>query len=99
MLALGWRGSAKHWYRYENAYLLARRSLDAARALRAHRRELRLRGVGAAGLARDDLPALLRRGAIYAGFAMVLTLAIPLRADLRAAGLHHRCATSRTWRR
>ena len=39
----------------------ARRYLDAARALRAHDRELRLRGVGAAGVARDDLPAVLRR--------------------------------------
>ena len=40
----------------------ARWHLDAARALCSLGRELRLRGVGAAGLARDDLPALLRRG-------------------------------------
>ena len=31
------------------------------------------------GLALDDFSALLRGGAIYSGFAMVLTLAIPLR--------------------
>ena len=39
----------------------ARRHLDAAGALGPLGRELRLRGVGAARLARDDLPALLRR--------------------------------------
>ena len=38
------------------------RPLDAAGALGSHRGELRLRGVGAARLARDDLPALLRGG-------------------------------------
>ena len=39
----------------------ARRYFDSTRALGALGRELRLRGLGAAGLARHDLPALLRR--------------------------------------
>ena len=38
-----------------------RRALDAARALRAQRRLVRLRDVGHPRLAHDDLPALLRR--------------------------------------
>ncbi len=40
----------------------ARGALDAARALRPHHRQLRLRHRHHPGLARDDLPALLRRG-------------------------------------
>ena len=44
-------------------------------------------------------PPYFVAGAIYSGFAMVLTLVIPIRAVLRAGGLHHACATSRTWRR
>ena len=61
MLALGWRGSARHWQRYEMAYLLLA-GISTPLVLSVHsRRELRLRGVGAARLARHDLPALLRR--------------------------------------
>ena len=44
-------------------------------------------------------PPYFVAGAIFSGFAMVLTLAIPLRDGLRPRGLHHRCATWRTWRR
>ena len=44
-------------------------------------------------------PPYFVAGAIYSGFAMVLTLAIPLRKALRPGRLHHRCATSRTWPR
>ena len=62
-LAMGWRGSARHWHRYETAYLLLAGAGDAARALGAHGRELRLRGRHRARLARHDLPALLRRRA------------------------------------
>ena len=47
---------------YERAYLILAGHLDAAGALRAQRRLLRLRDVGSSGLAHDDLPALLRRG-------------------------------------
>ena len=60
-LALGWRGSARHWQRYENAYLLLAGHVDAARALGPHGRELRLRRRHHPRLAHDDLPALLRR--------------------------------------
>ena len=38
MLAMGWRGSARHWHRYETAYLLLAGPGDAARALGPHGR-------------------------------------------------------------
>ena len=61
MLSLGWRGSARHWHRYEVASLILA-GLSTPLVLSVHtRRELRLRGVGDSRLARDDLPALLRR--------------------------------------
>ena len=40
MLSFGWRGSARHWHRYETAYLLAGRLGHAAGPLGAHGREL-----------------------------------------------------------
>jgi molybdopterin-containing oxidoreductase family membrane subunit len=78
MLAMGWRGSARHWARYEQrrCFWPGSRRRSSSPCTRS---SLRLRGGNRARLARDDLPAVLRRGAIYAGFAMVLTLAIPLR--------------------
>ena len=44
-------------------------------------------------------PPYFVAGAIYSGFAMVLTLAIPLRAGLRPARTSSRCGTSRPWPR
>ncbi|MGH7823998.1 MAG: NrfD/PsrC family molybdoenzyme membrane anchor subunit [Candidatus Binatia bacterium] len=80
MLAMGWRGSAVHWHRYEIAYLLLAGlatplvvsvhsvvSLDFAIAILP-------------GWHSTIFPPYFVAGAIYSGFAMVLTLAIPLRA-------------------
>jgi len=80
MLAMGWRGSARHWQRYEAAYLLLAGlatplvvsvhtvvSLDFAVAI-------------VPGWHTTIFPPYFVAGAIYSGFAMVLTLAIPLRA-------------------
>ena len=44
MLAMGWRGSALHWHRYEIAYLLLAGSGHAAGCLGAHGRQPRLCG-------------------------------------------------------
>jgi molybdopterin-containing oxidoreductase family membrane subunit len=79
MLALGWRGSAIHWHRYEMAYLLLAGlatplvvsvhtvvSFDFAVAL-------------VPGWHSTIFPPYFVAGAIYSGFAMVLTIAIPLR--------------------
>jgi molybdopterin-containing oxidoreductase family membrane subunit len=79
-LALGWRGSAMHWHRYETAYLLLAGiatplvisvhtvvSFDFAVAI-------------VPGWHTTIFPPYFVAGAIYSGFAMVLTLAIPIRA-------------------
>ena len=79
MLAMGWRGSAIHWHRYEMAYLLLAGlatplvvsvhtvvSFDFAVAL-------------VPGWHSTIFPPYFVAGAIYSGFAMVLTIAIPLR--------------------
>ena len=79
IFALGWRGSAVHWYRYEFASLLLAGlatplvvsvhtvvSFDFAIAI-------------VPGWHSTIFPPYFVAGAIYSGFAMVLTLAIPLR--------------------
>jgi len=77
---MGWRGSARHWHRYETAYLLLAGSRDAAGSFRAHRRQLRFRRRHRSGLAHTIFPPYFVAGAIYSGFAMVVCLAIPIRA-------------------
>jgi Ni/Fe-hydrogenase subunit HybB-like protein len=80
MLAMGWRGSAIHWHRYRTAYLLLAGiatplvvsvhtvvSLDFAAGI-------------VPGWHTTIFPPYFVAGAIYSGFAMVLTLAIPLRS-------------------
>jgi Ni/Fe-hydrogenase subunit HybB-like protein len=80
MLAMGWRGSARHWNHYETAYLLLAGlatplvvsvhtvvSFDFAIAI-------------VPGWHTTIFPPYFVAGAIYSGFAMVLTLAIPIRA-------------------
>ncbi len=64
-----------------NGVPAARRARDAARRLGPHRRQLRLRDRAScpAGT-RTIFPPYFVAGAIYSGFAMVLTLAIPIRA-------------------
>jgi molybdopterin-containing oxidoreductase family membrane subunit len=80
ILAMGWRGSARHWRRYEMAYLLLAGlatplvvsvhtvvSFDFAVAILP-------------GWHSTIFPPYFVAGAIFSGFAMVLTLAIPIRA-------------------
>jgi Ni/Fe-hydrogenase subunit HybB-like protein len=80
MLALGWRGSARHWARYEHAYLLLA-GLSTPLVLSVHTVVSFDFSVGLVpGWHATIFPPYFVAGAIYAGFAMVLTLAIPLRA-------------------
>jgi molybdopterin-containing oxidoreductase family membrane subunit len=80
ILAMGWRGSARHWARYEIAYLIMAGlatplvvsvhtvvSFDFAVAILP-------------GWHSTIFPPYFVAGAIYSGFAMVLVLAIPLRS-------------------
>jgi molybdopterin-containing oxidoreductase family membrane subunit len=79
MLALGWRGSAKHWYRYENASLLLA-GLSAPLVLSVHTVVSFDFAVAVLpGWHATIFPPYFVAGAVYAGFAMVLTLLIPLR--------------------
>jgi Ni/Fe-hydrogenase subunit HybB-like protein len=87
LLALGWRGSAAHWERYEMAYLLLAGiatplvvsvhtvvSLDFAVAI-------------VPGWHSTIFPPYFVAGAIFSGFAMVMTLALPLRRIYGLEGL------------
>src|SRR6202049_1462722 len=79
MLAMGWRGSARHWHRYETAYLLLA-GLATPLVISVHTVVSFDFAVGIIpGWHATIFPPYFVAGAIYAGFAMVLTLAIPLR--------------------
>ena len=80
MLALGWRGSARHWHRYEVAYLLLA-GLATPLVVSVHTVVSFDFAVSILpGWHTTIFPPYFVAGAIYSGFAMVLTLAIPIRA-------------------
>ena len=79
MLALGWRNSARHWHRFEMAYLLLG-GLATPLVISVH-------SVVSSDFAVSVMPAwhetvfppYFVAGAIFSGFAMVLLLCIPIR--------------------
>jgi len=79
IFSLGWRGSNRHWHRYERAYLLLA-ALATPLVLSVH-------SVVSFDFATSILPGwhatifppYFVAGAIFGGFAMVLVLAIPCR--------------------
>jgi molybdopterin-containing oxidoreductase family membrane subunit len=78
--ALGWRGSAKHWARYEMAYLLLA-GLATPLVLSVHSVvSLDFSVAILPGWHSTIFPPYFVAGAIFSGFAMVLTLLIPVRA-------------------
>jgi Ni/Fe-hydrogenase subunit HybB-like protein len=79
MGAMGWRGSARHWNNYEMAYL-SLAGLSTPLVVSVHTVVSFDFAVGQVpGWHATIFPPYFVAGAIYAGFAMVLTLAIPLR--------------------
>jgi molybdopterin-containing oxidoreductase family membrane subunit len=79
ILAMGWRGSARHWHRYETAYLLLA-GLATPLVVSVHTVVSFDFAVGIIpGWHTTIFPPYFVAGAIYSGFAMVMTLAIPLR--------------------
>ena len=79
LLALGWRGSTRHWMRYETASILLA-GLSTPLVLSVHTVISFDFAVAAlAGWHTTIFPPYFVAGAIYSGFAMVLTLAIPIR--------------------
>jgi len=79
VLSLGWRGSARHWHRYERAYLILA-GLATPLVFSVH-------SVVSFDFATSQLPGwhttifppYFVAGAIFSGFAMVFTLLLPLR--------------------
>jgi molybdopterin-containing oxidoreductase family membrane subunit len=79
LLAMGWRGSARHWARYETAYLLLA-GLATPLVLSVHTVVSFDFAVSIVpGWHTTIFPPYFVAGAIYSGFAMVLMLAIPIR--------------------
>jgi Ni/Fe-hydrogenase subunit HybB-like protein len=79
MLAMGWRGSAVHWHRYETASLLLA-GLATPLVVSVHTVVSFDFAVGQVpGWHTTIFPPYFVAGAIYSGFAMVMTLAIPIR--------------------
>jgi molybdopterin-containing oxidoreductase family membrane subunit len=78
-LAMGWRGSARHWSRYETAYLLLA-GLATPLVLSVHTVVSFDFAIAIVpGWHTTIFPPYFVAGAIYSGFAMVLMLAIPIR--------------------
>jgi molybdopterin-containing oxidoreductase family membrane subunit len=79
LLALGWRGEARHWARYESAYLLLA-GLATPLVISVHSVVSLDFAIGnTPGYHSTIFPPYFVAGALFSGFAMVLTLAIPLR--------------------
>jgi Ni/Fe-hydrogenase subunit HybB-like protein len=79
VLAMGWRGSAVHWSRYETASLLLA-GLATPLVVSVHTVVSFDFSIALVpGWHSTIFPPYFVAGAIYSGFAMVLTLAIPIR--------------------
>jgi len=83
VMSMGWRGDARHWRHYEKLYILLA-GLATPLVLSVHS----IVGMDFAvailpGWHSTIFPPYFVAGAIYSGFAMVLTLVIPLRKVYR----------------
>jgi molybdopterin-containing oxidoreductase family membrane subunit len=79
IVAMGWRGSARHWHNYEMAYVLMA-GLATPLVLSVHTVvSFDFTASIIPGWHSTIFPPYFVAGAIFSGFAMVLTLAIPLR--------------------
>jgi Ni/Fe-hydrogenase subunit HybB-like protein len=79
MLAMGWRGSARHWHRYESAYLLLA-GLATPLVLSVHTVVSFDFAIAIVpGWHSTIFPPYFVAGAIFSGFAVVLMMAIPIR--------------------
>jgi molybdopterin-containing oxidoreductase family membrane subunit len=83
LLALGWRGSARHWQRYQMAYLLLA-GLATPLVVSVHSViSFDFAFSIVPGWHTTVFPPYFVAGAVFSGFAMVITLAIPLRRLLQ----------------
>jgi Ni/Fe-hydrogenase subunit HybB-like protein len=82
ILALGWRGSGRHWHHYERVYLLLA-GLATPLVLSVHSVvSLDFAVAQLPGWHATIFPPYFVAGAIFGGFAMVLCLLVPLRRYL-----------------
>jgi Ni/Fe-hydrogenase subunit HybB-like protein len=80
ILAMGWRGSAIHWHRYDTAYLLLA-GLATPLVVSVHTVVSFDFAISILpGWHTTIFPPYFVAGAIYSGFAMVMVLSIPIRA-------------------
>lgn len=87
IFALGWRNSARHWHRYHTTYLLLA-ALATPLVVSVHSVVSFDFAVGIIpGWHVTLFPPYFVAGAIFSGFAMVLTLVIPLRKFYGLEGL------------
>ena len=87
VFSLGWRGSVRHWMRYETASLLLA-GLATPLVLSVHTViSFDFAVAVLPGWHTTIFPPYFVAGAVYSGFAMVLTLAIPLRKVFGLEGL------------
>ncbi len=78
-LALGWRGSARQWHRYERAYLILA-ALSTPLVFSVHSVvSFDFATSQTPGWHTTIFPPYFVAGAIFSGFAMVLTLMVPAR--------------------
>ncbi len=83
ILALGWRGAADHWQRYDTAYLLLA-ALATPLVVSVHSVVSMDFAIGVLpGWHSTVFPPYFVAGAIFSGFAMVVTLLVPLRKIYR----------------
>ncbi len=79
IISLGWRGSVRHWTRYETASLLLA-GLSTPLVLSVHSViSFDFAVALLPGWHTTIFPPYFVAGAVYSGFAMVITLAIPIR--------------------
>ncbi|WP_446745104.1 NrfD/PsrC family molybdoenzyme membrane anchor subunit [Silvibacterium acidisoli] len=79
MFAMGWRGSVRHWVRYETASLLLA-GLATPLVLSVHTViSFDFAVALLPGWHTTIFPPYFVAGAVYSGFAMVITLAVPIR--------------------
>jgi molybdopterin-containing oxidoreductase family membrane subunit len=79
IFSIGWRGSTRHWHRYERAYLLLA-ALCTPLVLSVHSVvSFDFAVAQLPGWHTTIFPPYFVAGAIFSGFAMVMTLAIPAR--------------------
>ncbi|HEY8668700.1 MAG TPA: NrfD/PsrC family molybdoenzyme membrane anchor subunit [Tepidisphaeraceae bacterium] len=80
ILSMGWRGSARHWHRYEISYLLLA-GLATPLVISVHSVVgMDFAGSIVPGWHSTIFPPYFVAGAIFSGFAMVVMLLIPIRA-------------------